>query len=512
MRICWLLAAGVAAAHWAAGATCESIATVQLQRATVTAAVTRAAGEFAPEGGRGVHVAVGFCRVALTLTPSVDSNVHVEIWMPSTGWNGKFQGIGNGGFAGAIDYETLARAVAAGYAAAETDTGHQAGGTDAKWALGHTGKIADFGHRAIHETAVAAKAVVHGFYGEAPKHSYFNACSNGGRQGLMEAQRYPEDYDGIVAGAPAYFWSHLLTTAIFDMQALAGPGYIPASKLPAIGTAVLAECDTKDGVKDGLIENPAACHFDPGVLLCKGDETASCLTAPQVDALRKLYAGPGANVLPGYSPGGEADAGGWAAWIMGPSQGASVQSAFGLNFFRYMAYGDAAWDFHTSTLEENLRAAEKLSNMLDATSPDLSRFRARGGKLILYHGWSDPGIPPQGTADYYNSVVKKMGSGPAGEFVRLFMAPGMGHCGGGSGPNVFGQMGVPAGDADHDVDAAIERWVEHAQAPERIVATKYKGAGPSRTVERTRPLCAYPATAHWDGKGSIDEAASFVCK
>jgi hypothetical protein len=513
MRLASLLAITAAIPSFAA--TCESLASLELPHGAVTSAGMQPAGPFTSGGSR-VRVAVDFCRVQLTLRPSDDSDIRVEVWLPASNWNRKFQGIGNGGFAGSIAYdEGLAAAVSQGYAAASTDTGHRAGATDASWALRHPEKIADFGYRAIHETALAAKAAIHAFYGEVPKRSYFNSCSNGGRQALMEAQRYPEDYDGIVAGAPAYAWTRLLTTAVFDAQALAdSDNYIPASKLPAIQAAALAACDANDGVKDGVIEDPPSCHFDPGVLLCNGEESAACLTAPQIGALRKLYAGPGASIMPGYSPGGEANSGGWNTWITGPGPGRSVQLAFGENFFKYMVYGDAAWNYKASSLERNLRVAdEKTGAALNATDPGLSRFRERGGKLILFHGWSDAAIPPQATVQYYESVLNKLGAEKTGEFVRLFMVPGMGHCYGGAGPNVFGQFGVPAADADHDVDAAVERWVEQGIAPERIVATKFKnGANGVSAVERTRPLCSYPATAHWSGKGSPDDAATFVCK
>ncbi len=434
--------------------------------------------------------------------------------MPSASWNGKFQGVGNGGFAGSIEYDGMAAAVSQGYATAATDTGHRAGGTDAAWALGHPERVTDFGYRAIHETALAAKSVIRAYYGDGPRRSYFNSCSNGGRQALMEAQRYPADYDGIVAGAPANAWTRLLTAAIFDMQAMANPdSFIPASKLPAIQAAVLEACDARDGVKDGVIENPPGCRFEPASLLCKGADSNACLTAPQVAALRKLYSGPDAGIMPGYSLGGEAEPGGWAAWVSGAGPGRSVQSAFGLNFFEYMVYGDEKWDYKSSSIGHNLAlAADRVGNALDATTTDLSQFRSRGGKLILYHGWSDAAIPPQSTVDYYESVMKKMGAKETASFVRLFMAPGVQHCYGGAGPNVFGQRGAPMADADHDVDAAVERWVERGVAPERVIATKFKGADPASGVERTRPLCSYPQTAHWTGKGSTDDAVNFVCK
>jgi Tannase and feruloyl esterase len=502
----------IATAPSLSAATCESLASLQLPNTTVTAAESHVAGPFAPPAGKPLRVSVDFCRVALTLRPSSDSDIRTEVWMPAANWNGKFQGIGNGGFAGAISYEGgLAAAVSVGYAAASTDTGHRPGGTDAAWALDHPEKIVDFGYRAIHETALAARTVIRAFYGDGPKHSYFNYCSNGGRQALMEVQRYPADYDGIVAGAPANAWTHLLTAAIVDSQATADPaGYIPASKLPAIEAAALAACDANDGVKDGVIENPVSCRFDPGALLCKGEESAACLTAPQIAVLRKLYAGPGPSIVPGFSPGGEADPGGWAAWITGSRPGNITQLAFGDNFFKYMVYDDPSWDYKTSPLERNLQASEaKTGSRLNATEADLSQFRARGGKLILFHGWSDAAIPPQATIDYYQSVVKKMGAKDAAGFVRLFMAPGVGHCSGGAGPNVFGQLGAPAADADHDIDAAVERWVERGIAPERVIATKFKsGANPAGGIERTRPLCSYPQEIHIT-RGVIVKSPSF---
>jgi hypothetical protein len=512
-----LLALAAFASLPASAATCSDLATLQLPHASVTTAQAVPAGTFTSGSGP-VKVAVAFCRVAVVLKPSEDSDIHVEIWLPASRWNGKFQGVGNGGFAGSIDFNALAGAVAHGYATAATDTGHHAGGTDAAWALNHPEKITDFGHRAIHETAEAAKGVIFAFYGATPKRSYFNSCSNGGRQALMEAERYPADYDGIVAGAPADYWTHLLTTAIYNLQAVSAPGNaIAVSKLPAIEGAALAACDALDGVKDGVIENPAQCHFDPGVLLCKGAETDACLTAPQIAALRKIYVGAktskGERILPGFSPGGEAEPGDWAQWITGAGGNPSLQSAFGTNFFKYMVYNDASWDYKTSTTDQNVKLAdERMASTLNATDPDLKKFESRGGKLILYHGWSDAAIPPENSVDYYRSVVKKMGSKDAATFVRLFMVPGMGHCGGGAGPNVFGQNGVPRADPDHDLEAALERWVEQGAAPEQVVATKLKPGTNPPVALRTRPLCAYPLTAHWTGSGSTDDAADFVCK
>jgi len=502
------------------GATnCEALSQLKLPQTVITAAASVAAGDFTPPGSRPLHGLPAFCRVAGKIQPSADSDIQFEVWMPASGWNGKFRGAGNGGFAGDISYAELALVVGRGYAAASTDTGHKASFIDAGWALGHPEKVIDFGYRAIHETAQTAKAIVGAFYGSAPRHSYFSSCSNGGRQALMEAQRFPEDYDGIIAGAPANYWTHLLAMAIADSQAmLAEPGsYIPASKLPAIQAAALAACDTLDGVRDGVVENPAACRFDPGVLLCKGPETDTCLTAKQLSALQKIYSGPrastGTQVFPGYSTGGEAEPGGWAVWITGAAPQQSLMFRFGTQYFKAMVFADPAWDFRTWQLDPDTAASDqKMSRILNSTDPDLKRFQARGGKLILYQGWSDAAIPAANAIDYYRSVLSKMGGTASAGFVRLFMVPGMQHCGGGAGPDEFGQFGGGSGDPRNDMTAAIEKWVEAGAAPEQIVATKYKNGSDSASgVIRTRPLCAYPRIARWKGTGSTDDAGSFSC-
>jgi feruloyl esterase len=499
----------------AAAATCESLASLSLPHTTISRAEAVAAGEFTPPGGQRMAKAPAFCRVAGTIKPSADSDIRFEVWMPASGWNGKFQGVGNGGFAGVISYAGMAAAVGAGYATASTDTGHEAGGTDASWALGHSEKATDFGYRAIHETALAGKAIAKAFYAAEAKRSYFNSCSNGGRQALMEAQRFPEDYDGIIAGAPANYWTHLLSNAVYMVQAtMADPAsYIPASKLPAIEAGSLEACDADDGVKDGVIESPDKCRFKPATLLCKGAESDACLTAPQVKALEALLGVPAQKPFPGYVPGGITGTGGWSAWITGAAPGRSLMYAFGTNFFGNVVFEDKAWDWHSFQFPRDMKVADdKSARVFNATDADLSRFQARGGKLIIYHGWSDAAISPLNAIDYYKSVQAKMGPKADG-LVRLFMVPGMQHCGGGPGPNSFGQAGpgtaAGAVDAEHDINAALERWVEGGPAPSQIVAARYKSAG---VVERTRPLCAYPQTAHYKGSGSTDDAANFVCR
>ncbi len=496
----WLVLSAVLPA---AAATCDSLASLAIPHTTVTAAALVPAGAFTPPGGQQIANVPAFCRVAGSSKPTADSDIQFEVWMPASGWNGKFQGIGNGGFAGSISYGQLAAALRKGYATASTDTGHRAGTVDAGWALGHPEKVVDFGHRAIHETAVAAKAAITAFYGGAPKRSYFNSCSNGGRQALMEAQRYPGDYDGIIAGAPANYWTHLVANCVWVANAMSDPGaHIPPAKLPAIEAAALGSCDARDGVKDGVIDTPDKCGFRPASLLCNGAESDACLTQPQVAGLEKILGGiRGAKgqIYPGYVPGGMPGRGGWAEWITGAAPAKSLAFMFGNEFFTNMVYEEKAWDYRTFDPERDTKKADdKLARILNATDPDLSKFRARGGKLILYHGWSDAAITPLNAIDYYRSIKD-----PAG-FVRLYMVPGMGHCGGGPGPDNFGQ-GSPgaSGDPLHDINAALERWVEGSVAPAEMIAKK---------DQRTRPLCPYPQVAAYKGTGSTDDAANFACK
>jgi hypothetical protein len=502
---------------------CADLASLKFENTTIASAQLVVAGGFAAPDGTpdfpGYRSAPAFCRVAADIKPSKDSDIKVEVWMPAAGWNGKFQAQGNGGFAGSIDYHGLAATVSRGYASAATDTGHKGDSTDASWAPGHPEKIVDFGYRGIHETAEKAKAVIAAFYGKAPRHSYFSSCSDGGREALMEAQRFPDDYDGIVAGAPANFWTHLISGAAWNNRSLLTDpsSYISSNKLPAISAAAVAACDAEDGLADGIISEPMQCHFDSAKLKCSGPESDSCLTEPQITALRKIYAGPqttgGKKIFPGYMPGGELGPGGWGLWITGPAPMHSLQFAFGTHFFRNMVFEDSNWDFRKFKLDDDVKLADtKMAAILNATDPDLRRFRKRGGKLIMYHGWSDAAISPANSIDYYESVVARMG-GESKDFIRLFMVPGLQHCFMGPGPNSFGQSpSSPVGDAEHDVLSAVERWVEEGVGPEKIIATKYENdLDPSQGVKMMRPLCPYPQIAGYDGKGNPNEAASFTC-
>lgn len=512
----------------AAGQTCEQLAQLALPNTKVTSAQTVTAGAFAPPPSLAPWLAgdpdfykrlPAFCRVTAAVKPNADSDIKIEVWLPSSGWNGKFRGQGNGGFAGEIDYRMLGLAVLQGYASAATDTGHAAEGTNATWALGHPEKIIDFAYRAIHEMTVVGKATTKAFYGDPPQHSYFASCSNGGRQALMEAQRYPEDYDGILAGAPANYWTHLLGAALWNAQSttLDPASYIPASKIPTIAKAVNETCDTKDGVADGVLNDPRQCHFDPAALLCKAADSDSCLTQPQVTALKKLYQGPrdakGQQIFPGYEPGGEQGGGGWALWITGPAPGKGLLFAFGNGFFSDMVYDKPDWDYKQANLDESVAAADKkFAGVLNATETNMKPFESRGGKLIIYHGWNDSGISPLNTINYYESVESKMGKQDTDSFLRLYMVPGMQHCGGGPGPDVFGQMGFSSpNDPQHNMYLALEQWVEKGAAPSTVIATKEAASGSVGGVKVTRPLCAYPQVAKYKGSGDTNDAANFAC-
>ncbi|MCZ2148286.1 MAG: tannase/feruloyl esterase family alpha/beta hydrolase [Bryobacterales bacterium] len=494
-------------------ATCESLTSLKFPDATIALAQTVEAGAFTPPGAADpIKNVPAFCRVTGVMRPSPDSDIRFEVWMPASGWNGKFQGVGNGGFAGSISYGGMAAPLARGYATASTDTGHSGG--DASWALGRHEKLIDYGYRGIHEMTVKAKAIVEAFYGKAPSKSYFASCSNGGRQALMEAQRYPGDYDGIISGAPANAFTLIGIGFVWNEQALLKDpaSYIPPAKLKTIESAVLAACDARDGAADGLLEDPRQCHFDAGTLLCKGEDSGDCLTAPQVETLRKIYEGPkdpkGKSIFPGFVPGGETGRGGWGAWINSAEPDKSLQYFFGTQMFKNMVFENPSWDFRTMNYDKDVALIQKkLAPILNSTDANLKPFDARGGKLILYHGWCDAALTPLNTINYYKEVVAKVGAKKAARFVRLYMAPGMQHCGGGPGPDPFWGRGAGKADARNDLTLALERWVEDGVAPTTITASKLEGG----KVVRTRPLCPYPQVARYKGSGSLDEAESFGC-
>jgi feruloyl esterase len=486
----------------AGGGSCEGLATLTLQHTTITAAQTVAAGTFtapvanpgaAGRGGAVYGALPSFCRVAATLKPTSDSDIKIEVWLPSSGWNGKFEAVGNGGWAGSISYPALAQAVARGYASASTDTGHT--GNTAAFAPGHPEKVIDIGYRAVHEMTLQAKAIIDAFYGAAPKVSFWNGCSLGGRQGITEAQRYPNDYDAIVAGAPAVnsIRLHGARMTINQMVHRSDDSYIPPEKYSMIHDAVLESCDALDGVKDGVIENPTRCHFDPKLLECKGPDGPGCLTAAQVETAKALYAPvknpkSGAPIFPALLlPGSEMN---WRI-LAGPEPIGTALEAF-----KYVVFQDPSWDWHRFNPASDIALAEKADHgVLDSGNANLQWFVKRGGKLLMYHGWADPQVAALNSVDYFNNVTRELGKSVVGKSIQLYMVPGMAHCQGGPGTDTFDKM------------AAVEHWVETGVAPAEIVAS-HATAG---TVDRTRPLCPYGKVAKWNGTGSTDDAANFSC-
>jgi feruloyl esterase len=455
------------------------------------------------ERGGPVRVARAFCRVSGIVEPAI----RFEVWLPLESWNGRFEGLGLGAFSGAVPYAPMAAALSQGYAVGGTDTGHQSGFADATWTQGKTGLnsevVADWAHRGIHEMTVKSQAIVQAVYGARARYSYFVGCSSGGHQALTEAQRYPNDYDGILAGAPANYWTHLMAGQLwYGLATRVDPATdleMPANKLRAIHAAALQACDANDGVQDGVIENPLACKFDPSVLACKdGVASETCLTGPQLGALRKIYAdardSSGRKIFPGLAPGGEQ---GW-------KQMSAVQVNFAQTFYRYFVFQNPQWSYATFNLDRDVaRADHSIGSLVNSTNADLGAFRAHGGKLLQYHGWNDPLISPYNSIDYYEAVVAKLGATRQREqalrnvqgFHRLFMVPGMTHCRGGDGTDTFDGLG------------ALQRWVEQSVAPESLQASKLADG---KTV-RTRPLCPYPQVARYRGSGSTDEAANFKC-
>ncbi len=440
----------------------------------------------------------------------IDAETHIEALLPDD-WNGRFLMGGGGGYVGAVDNQ-FASTVHEGYATVGTDAGHSGLSISARWALHNDQRIADFAHRAVHRTAEVTKLLIAAYYGRAPEHSYFIGCSNGGREALIEAQRYPADFDGIVAIAPAYNFLAITTTFIRNLQAQYPTGdtsapVVTSAVLKLLAGKVIESCDAVDGARDGTIENPETCAFTLASLPACANDTASdsCVTRAQRAALSTFTAPLAAGTLryPGQPFGDEADPDGWGAWITGPVPDMlaatgrtvpTVQAAFGTEFFKYFIYGDSAWRYVGYDLARAARDGAKVDAIVSATNPDLSAFRARGGKLLLAHGWSDPALNARSTITYFKAVQAR--TPRASSFTRLFMMPGVLHCAGGSGCD------------EADWATTIRRWVEAGEAPSRIVARKQRGT----QVLRTHPLCAYPRTARYNGTGSTGDAAAFTCR
>lgn len=512
--------------------TCPSLTSLALPNTVIQSATPIAAGPFIPPPGPPgappqpvVTVSKAFCQVKGTISPVPGSSIAFEVWLPAPAtWNRKLMGIGNSGANGEISYTltdaSLASAVNRGYAAVGTDTGHVSNPVDGSWAVGAPEKIVDNATRSIFEVTAKAKGIIAAFYGTASSNrlarSYFYGCSMGGRQGLMQAQRFPAAYDGVISGAPVIDLANLTAAGAFQAQQLAGPGFFPAAKLPAIAAAVRAECDATDGLVDGLIDDPRSCEWDPNTLVCSGPDSNSCLTQDQAKALEQLYKGArrsdtNAKIYPGLERGGEDGFGplGWSTSVTGPPSPLAPPGTPGIGVLLSGAYiNNVAFQnpnplFKTFTFNFASDLDFVISQLTtlyqyDANNPDLTAFKNRGGKVLMYHGWSDPVVPPRGSVEYHKSVRKVLGTQQALGTLRLFMAPGMEHCVGGTGPFLF------------DAVTALENWVERGVAPERIVATQVNLA--TGAFVRTRPLCRYPMVARYKGTGDVNSAASFVCE
>jgi len=486
------------------GTACANLAALTIPNITVRAAALVPAGPFAPPGAQNSITLPAFCRVEATARPTTDSDIKFEVWIPPVdAWNGKFQGVGNGGYQGSISYTAMATALRKGYATASTDTGHT--GDDMKFGQGHPEKVIDYGYRAIHVMTETSKLIVRNATGKFADKSYFVGCSAGGHQAMSEAQRFPDDYDGIIAGDPAhnrirqtfgFMWSWAAT------HGADGKPILTQQNLSLVSKAVVDACDAVDGLKDGLIDDPRKCHFDPAKLICPSTSSAddaTCLTRAQADAIKKVYDGArnprtGEPIFTGWPRGsegfGETAGQGWRQYLTEPGEPSRV------GLFRYFLFHDPNWDWRTLDYDRDLAYAEQRLAMLPAVERDLTPFKKHGNKLIVYTGWADPVVPPQDTAAYYEAVAKTMGGyDKTRDFFRFFAAPGMGHCAGGPGPNQFEAL------------AALEQWVEKGIAPDKLIASHTSNG----KVDRTRPLCPYPQVARWKGTGSIDEAANFSC-
>jgi feruloyl esterase len=486
------VAAAFAASVLHAQRSCNSLLNHGSSTVSITLASEIEPGTFTPsDSTTTLQNLPAFCRITATLKPTSDSDIHAEIWLPTATWNGKFLAVGSGGWGGSIAYQNMAAALRRGYATSATDDGHT--GKSASFIMGHPQKFVDFAYRAEHEMTVEAKNLIKLLYGRDARFSYWDGCSGGGREGLLQAFRYPNEFDGIVAGDPANVrrnaWALWLATQTFKDSA----AYIPPEKYPTIHRAVLDACDTNDGLKDGLIGDPENCHVDLKVLLCKASDGPDCLTPRQVQTAQTIMSpatdAKGNVLFPRLEPGTELR---WARLAGGPQP-----ADLFLDEFRYVVYQKPDWDWRTFDLERDAAKANAVDNDVDELDPHLGPFAKHGGKLLLYHGWADQQVAPGSSIEFYKAaIIDSTDAAPGSDWARLFMFPGMGHCSGGEGPDSFDEIGL------------IEQWVEQGKAPAQIIAA-HSTAG---KVDRTRPVCPYPQAAHYNGSGSIDDASSFSCK
>jgi len=497
---------------------CADLTRLTPPDATVTAATMETGAFESPMDGIGATTKVTepFCRVTGIARSEPASRIGFELWLPPADkWNGRMLASGGLGTSGAVIYPALNDALTRGFAALGDDLGHQSNAFSSDWAVGHPERVKDWGYRGSHYSAVAAKAIIAAYYGKGPSHSYFTGCSHGGGAAMAEAQRFPDDYDGIVAGAAGFNQTGLEASYVWSAQAALNDtaSNLPNEALALLGKAAVEACDAQDGVKDGIIGDPIECHFDPAALECKGGAAADCLTAAQVEAAKKLYAGPrngaGEQVFAGLEPGSEFQ---WSFLVAGP------ETFLGGDFYKYLVHDGEDWDWHTMNMDTDVAAAvSKVGADVDNLEADLSDFAAHGGKLIMYNGLADALIQPGNAIGYYESVLKE--SPDPDSFTRLYLAPGMGHCSSGPGPNAFGgtrylnagQPNPPVLDPEHDVISAVVAWVEEGKAPGAIVATKFTDDDASKGIAMQRPLCPYPQEAKYNGSGDPNDAASFTC-
>lgn len=472
---------------------CEDLGSRTFGDASVSSAQLVTAGTFMPPAPDYMPFSMdyaalpAFCRVTGTIRPTADSDIRFELWLPADHWNGRFLQTGNGGAAGLIVYSSMVEPLLRGYAVANTDTGHRGSIADFSWAVGHPEKLTDYQYRAVHELTVAGQAITSAHYGKAPEKAYWLGCSTGGRQGLKEAQRYPTDYDAVVAGAPANNWSPLVSQSMMIEHSI-GPGGLGADKLGLLKEAAIAACDDRDGVADRVIGDPRRCDFDPASLQCADGPSDDCLTPLEVRTARKIYAGlvsgTGEVLMPGTGPGSE------TAW-------APPGFHIGTNYYRNVVMQDPDWDPATFDVDADLARAEEIDGgAAKAMDPDLSAFLAHGGKLLLYHGTTDGLIPAGNTVRYFESVVDALGQETVDAGVRFYLVPGMDHCAGGEGAYRIDWL------------AAMENWVEENRPPAALPAS-HPAAEPGQAF--TRPACAYPEIASYTGNGDVDDAASFAC-
>jgi feruloyl esterase len=514
------LAAGLTVAlapRASAASLCDALAGLKLTDTTIADARPNTSGTFTPPGERSRPIAKlpPYCAVKGTIKPTPTSAIQFEVWLPEAGWNGKLHVVGNGGLAGTISYAAMADALRDGFATASTDTGHTAA-EPPSW-LEDRERLIDYSYRGLHLTTVDAKAIVQSYYTQAAKYAYYSGCSTGGKQGLMEAQRYPSDFDGILAGDAANYWTHQMASEVWNGVVTSSPDTnLPKEKLQLVQDHAIAACDMLDGAADGLVSNPVKCKFDPGTLQCSGPDAPNCLTKAQVLAVRDVYSGPrnpltNRVVYPGLYPGGEV---GWASGVV---INRTTTSGVSSNpFFAYALFHNKDWQFRTFDVSRDLeRMDRELAPITNATDANLEPFRRLGHKLVYYHGAADPLIPAQNGVDYFESVVAaQKGLDKTQNFFRAFLVPGLYHCSGGPGPIAFGTNGeVPQGqrDADHDIFKSLERWVETGAAPTKVIATKYTDGDAAKGVAFQRPLCPHPQVPMYKGSGDMNDANNFSC-